>query len=341
MMPTVADSRRIGQRRTNGQQAEADGSVPRHQLQAMNNWIRAAGLRSGVVGSRSRLAQILVDWLFHGHLAVPLIAAGLSASSLLALGVDWSWRAILLAAAGATIVYQLESLGSGRAEDGINQPARVAWRLRNHRFVVGSLVISSVIVALVLAVSVERLVMAAVVLGALGALYALPVLPGGARLKRYRWAKPMMIAAAWSIGTVFIPVLAAGAPLPVELIGVLVAYRFLFLLPNALCSDVPDIEGDRAVGLTTIASTLGVRSTKRISLGLAGLAAVLLGVLVLTPDGVAASAMFTWASVELFGLVGVVMVTNGSDVVRGPRYRWLLDGVLLCFLVDLAVLGLS
>ncbi len=295
--------------------------------------------------SNSRPGRAVVEWFFYGHLAIPLIAAGLTASALLVAGAGWSWRALLLSAAGANFVYQLESLGSSRREDLVNQPGRVAWRERNIGYALASLTISAAIVLSVLAISPERLVLVAVGLGAVGILYASPLLPGGTRLKRYRYAKPTMIAAAWSVGTVLLPLLVVGRSGDATAIVMLTTYRFLFLLPNALCSDLTDVVGDREAGLRTVASTLGVRVTKFASLIFASAAAVLLAAFVVVAgSGGAAgwSATPQWVAIELFGLLGTVLAIASYERLadRGMGYRWLLDGSLLWFLAHVAVLRL-
>jgi 4-hydroxybenzoate polyprenyltransferase len=119
-------------------------------------------------------------------------------------------------------------------------------------------------------------IITAILLGAVGLLHVVPVLPGRRRLKALGSLKPIVVAATWAVGAVVLPVVESDAPITFG-VGGLVVYRFLFILPNVLLADWADRTGDATMGVGTWAlrwSRRSVQGGSTLILGVAFLGAV-------------------------------------------------------------------
>ena len=261
---------------------------------------------------------------FHGHLAIAFIAAGLTCSSFIAarIPVD-GWLVVFISTASFS-VYQLESdFGSGIG-DRLNHRERVDWRSR-HRGIVRLMTTASIVTAGALLVArFSHLAVVAAVVGTIAVAYCVPVLPGIRRLKEIWYLKPVSIALAWSLATVALPLAGTSADVPVSTLIAALAYRFVFLLPNAVASDLPDANGDALAGLQTPATMWGARLLVPVCL------AVLLLLAIGLPTQIPRIDM-KWVVIEEAGLlVSAVAVYLWHDS-RRQIYRDLVDGALLWF----------
>lgn len=194
--------------------------------------------------------------VYYSNLAIPFVAAGLTLATIVALGIEPSAWVLALVTSGAYLIYVVERAWLMGPEDVHNHPDRVAWIVRHRSGMILTTMGAVAVHALALSrVASVQLIPIVALLVAVAGVYCLPILPGGERLKSIWFLKPFIIAAAWSLGTVVLPALVVGQLEP-GLIYTLCFYRFLFLLPNTLLADVPDVAGDATVGLATIASRL-------------------------------------------------------------------------------------
>ena len=92
------------------------------------------------------------------------------------------------------------------------------------------------------------------VVGLMGLVYPLRILPGGKRPKDVPWFKTLLIAGCWVGGGVFLPALMPGQGKPVDgtLLVFIGIYRLLFVLPNLLVADWLDRVGDARVNVTRL-----------------------------------------------------------------------------------------
>lgn len=278
--------------------------------------------------------------LFHGHLAIPLIAAGLATSSLIAFGSGLTERRsvllVFVAAAGAFAVYQLDSALGGGREDELNRASRLRWRRGKEPFLLASALAAAVVALFCCVFVFPHLQLVALALGLAGLSYVLPVLPGVGRIRSVWFMKPVTVAAAWAVGTVLIPLVGASVDVAPSGLLALVTYRFLFLLPNAIASDLGDAPGDLSAGHDTVATRYGRRQLLHFCAVVALIPA--LGLVIMGP------VMPTrWILLEAVGLglsawaIRVVPEGTGNYPVRGAsagpeEYRCRIDGALLWYL---------
>ena len=189
---------------------------------------------------------------------VPFVALALTLATYAVLGISVSFPGLLLAASGSWIIYIVERTVAAGPEDDYNHADRKQWLVRHRRFVglLVSILVGTFLVSLTSVVT-RPVLLLVVGMMLLAATYCLPVLPGRTRGKTVWFAKPFLIAAGWSLGTVVLPAAIDARPLlPVALLAL---YRFVFLLPNTLLSDVFDVAGDRLAGHETLTGRIGSR----------------------------------------------------------------------------------
>jgi 4-hydroxybenzoate polyprenyltransferase len=96
------------------------------------------------------------------------------------------------------------------------------------------------------------------------------------RLKEVPVVSSALVAVAWSLPVVMLPVAFADAPLgPVA--GVLFCYFALGTFVNTELANVSDVESDVAAGVTTLPTSLGVDGTRAVLFGVATLSALVVG----------------------------------------------------------------
>lgn len=206
-----------------------------------------------------RILTRLADGMaWSGGLAA-LAALLLTGAASVGMGVQPAAPLLALAAAGAYIVYAVDLL-RGLPRDRLTSPLRSAF-VERRRTTLRLLLLPAFLIC----------VGAALCVGVRVTLAALPVAGAGffhRRLKRFDWAKPLYLGAAWTVVTVGLPALhdpvARGAWVPALVIGCSVS-------ANVLLSSLRDGEG--------VAARLDRKNTLRAAGALlvpAGLAPVLL-----------------------------------------------------------------
>jgi len=189
----------------------------------------------------------------------------------------------------------------------------------------------------------------AVALSALGGpvAFALALLPGGAwvlyaielrlavdvpfwRLKERLFVNSLLVAVAWSLAVVGLPLAFAGRALSPS-VGVVFAYFVLATFVNTEIANAGDVESDRTADVATLPVVLGVGRTRRVLYGIVLLAATALGYAVV--DGHLTAVVAAVLSVGLVFLAGVVaclgrvkretLLTVGAECTRLPVFALL------------------
>lgn len=226
----------------------------------------------------SLLPRCSSGWSFLRH--DPLIIGGvalaltLGTTALLGLSVD---EPLLGVAFCGTALLYLADRGLGLSpEDRANRPGRGRWFRQHQGWVRAEAVGLTSGLLLLLPLLQWYTIILSVVLGSIGLVYVLPLLPTGRRLKSTGLFKPVSVATAWALGAVILPVVECGEPLTLAVWG-LIAYRVLLIVPNVLLADWADREGDAAAGVETWAlrwSWRSVQGTSTVLIGMALLGAV-------------------------------------------------------------------
>ena len=198
----------------------------------------------------------ILAWL---HAPIPFIALGMLLSCATVLGLTLPYALCSAAMSGAWIVYLLDRGLRCSPEDRRNHEERADWYQRV-RFLPPGLAGLSLIVLGWSLLSVDpdtRLRLVFYI--PLGASYVLPLLPGRRRIKDVPFLKTPVILLGWCGVCLLIP---EGEKHASILLWIL--YRCLYLLPNLLCADWIDREGDRKEGLRTLAQCLSRTQLRRV-----------------------------------------------------------------------------
>lgn len=236
--------------------------------------------------------------------------------------------AVLLAGLVTFSVYGSNKLVD--AEDEVNCPDRAAFVAR-HRDLLLAGTLGAYVVALAVA-ALEGLdsFLLTLVPAAAAVLYSAPWLPvdGGTRVKDVLVLNTVLVAGAWAVYVTFIPVVFVDAP--VTPAGVVVCV--FFLLQTVVAGEVlnaRDVAGDRAEGVSTMATVFGVRRTQFVLYGLDGVTLALLGVAATTGLLGDAAALALVPAVA-YSLVVTALVGRDVDLGRLGTCRDLQYVVMLC-----------
>ena len=258
--------------------------------------------------------------LYHDPLPVGGIAVALMLGTSALVRVPVSFPLIIAGFCGAALVYSFDRSATASPEDNWNHPRRRAW-VRTHR---GWLTAEGVAlffggtVALFFLASDTLLVVGGLA-GAAGVHLALGRSDGALRTA-FGVGKPVLITAAWAVGGVFLPVMEAGASVTGG-VGVLLAARLLFVLPNVLLSDWGDRKGDAAAGLHSWTVWGTARGLRLVATGL------LLGALTAMGTAGLWFDRFLLFAVDALGPLLMLGVVWTVDPER-PAHRFLLDAIV-------------
>lgn len=175
----------------------------------------------------------------------------LGASALIGYRLPWAF--LVVGGIGAFLVYRLDHVLVESPEDALNAPQRRAFARGEKPLLLISASILACVAAFVLIVQGGRWWGAVLLVGALGLMYPLPVLPGGRRPKDVPLLKTALIVGCWVGGGVLLPASlfggAASSLLSTEFewaMAMAMAYRVTYVLPNLIAVDWLDREGDRS-----------------------------------------------------------------------------------------------
>ncbi|MFD1645714.1 UbiA family prenyltransferase [Haloarchaeobius litoreus] len=184
--------------------------------------------------------------------------------------------AVLLAGLVTFSVYGSNKLVDD--EDEVNCPDRASFVARNREALLAG-TLGAYVLALGLA-ALEGLdsFLLTLVPAAAAVLYSTPWLPfdGGTRVKDVLVLNTVLVAGAWAAYVSFIPVAYVDAPVTPTAVVVCV----FFFLQTVVAGEVlnaRDVAGDRAEGVSTMATVLGVRRTQFVLYALDGVTLALLG----------------------------------------------------------------
>jgi hypothetical protein len=186
------------------------------------------------------------DWFRHSDVHIPLVALGWILGGSALLGRTVAWPYLLLASVGAFLVYRVDRLLIPSPEDRVNAADRVDFTSRYRAL----LVVVALLMTIAAAWAAFHLELAwmevSALVGLMGLVYPLRVLPGGRRPKDIPWLKTLLIAGCWVSGGVLLPALmpTRGEPVDVFALALVGIYRTLFVLPNLWVADWQDREGD-------------------------------------------------------------------------------------------------
>lgn len=160
--------------------------------------------------------------------------------------------------------------------------------------------------------------------GLLALAYSHPILPKKRRLRDIPLVKIFLIAGVWTYLSVFLPAWEAGVPLTTKWVSFAIE-RALFIFALTLPFDIRDIQLDRASGLLTFPTYLGIFKTKQIAF-LALLLSEALTVLQLS-NGL--YALEIWIGQTLTLILTAILVAGSHPDKHPWYYTGLLDGMLL------------
>lgn len=234
----------------------------------------------------------------------------LGTAALLGLSVDGPLLGV--AFSGTALLYLADRALRLSPEDRANRPERRRW-VRQHRGWVRAEAVGLACGLLLLLPLLQwHTIILSIVLGGIGLVHILPLLPSGRRLKSTGLFKPLLVAATWALGAVVLPVVECGAPMTPAVWGI-VAYRVLLILPNVLLADWADREGDAAAGVGTWALQWSRRSVQVASTVLLGIA--LLGAVVAVGWGAPLILLLDAVGGVLMG-VAVWMLRPGTELLH-------------------------
>jgi len=201
------------------------------------------------VSSRRSIPSIPRAWLaaaVHDPLPIGGVAAALTLGTYALLRIPVSVPLLIATSCGATLVYGADRALVPAPEDTWNRPDRVSW-IRGHRY---WLAVEGTLLFVVGAAAAVCLRPSTLLLGGLlagAAVLHLWPTEGSTRWSPMRLSKPLLLAGVWVIATVGLPLLEAETAASAS-VGMLGAYRWLFVLPNLLLLDWGDRHGDRIAG---------------------------------------------------------------------------------------------
>jgi len=163
--------------------------------------------------------------------------------------------------------------------DAASNPRRVAF-VRQHRNSLYVLAALSYGLAVAIATLGGPLAFGLALLpGVAWILYALDWMPGSMsfqRLKEVLLVNTAVVATAWALTVVFLP-LAFADPTLTPTVGIVFSYFFLGTFVNTEIANVRDIESDRQTGVSTLPTVLGVYRTRQALYGVVLLMTAILG----------------------------------------------------------------
>jgi len=212
--------------------------------------------------------------LCHDPLPVGAVALAVTLGTVVLLELPLSTPLLVAATSGTALAYGADRALFRAPEDVFNRPDRVRWVVSHRTWLHVELTALALMGgSALLFLRLETLLMTAAL-----ATLALLTLSGnsiGIPIERTGIGKPLLIAAAWAVGAVGLPVLEGGGARGVAEVT-LVGYRWLFIVPNLVLADWGDRRGDEVAGLFSWASPYEKEVVQRIASWALG-GAVLLG----------------------------------------------------------------
>lgn len=273
------------------------------------------------------------DWLVFSDVHILVVAAGWMLGNSALLGYPLPVSFLALASVGAFLVYRVDRLLVNSPEDAFNAYQRVEFSTR-YRMVLLVVAALMTLLAALLAFTLQVLWLElAVLIGALGLLYPIRVLPGGRRPKDVAWLKTGLIAACWVGGGAVLPYLLFGGGSAngdnIGMVLLLSAYRVTYVLPNLIAVDWLDRKGDEVAGAGNLVRSWSRRKALTVVLGSAAAGTLMAGMFAgfeVAPSLLVVDLVGLWvlvfASHRIIGGTGQV---EGQDAVMHPWRMTVLD----------------
>jgi 4-hydroxybenzoate polyprenyltransferase len=251
-----------------------------------------------------RLGKPVRDFLLYSsaYLALIAIAEVLIVTELLSLPLS---PAALVAGLLTFAVYGNDRVADVET-DAKTAPGRAAFVKRYHRLLYA---LSAAAYGLAVALGVLGGPVAfglALVPGIVWLAYAQDWLPSFGQVKRLKQVfllNSVLVAGAWALVIVFLPIAFVGAPIT-PAAGVVFLFFFLATFVNVEIPNVRDRAGDREIGVKTLPVVFGVEGTRYALYSVASVVAAILAAAFL--DGIIALPAVIGLAVSLLSLVGVV-----------------------------------
>jgi putative flippase GtrA len=251
----------------------------------------------------------LAIWLDATALPIAVIAAAVSASAFVLSGEPPHQAAVILAAAGAFLIYLVDRAWVFSPEDVTNRPGRLQWHARHPGYRWGAAVVALGLAGAAWLYSPTEVRWMAVGLGSVALIHVTSI--GGRRGKARPVLKIAMIAMAWGLGSALLPLMTTWAHIggelslfsrPMSLVAVAAA-RAMVVGANVLVSDVHDIDGDAAVGIRSTSAALGKDRARWAAVGILLAATAIAGSMILYTGS------YLWA-IEGVGMVVFALVIH-------------------------------
>ncbi len=266
------------------------------------------------------------DWLVYSDLHVLLVSAGWMLGGSALMGYELPWTFVLLGACGAFLIYRLDHWFIHSPEDHLNAPQRLAhakgWQY--------PLIVFAALLAFLALLSLAEVIRQdawpwtiALLIGTLGLIYPLRVLPGGRRPKDLPALKTLLIVSCWVGGGILLPAVLFGQgeamqPFGGDELAAVVSYRVLYVLPNLIAVDWLDREGDRVERAGNLVSQWTRRGAKSSIFIIWAMATMLLALLFVSGSNP------VLLSIEWFGVTGLSLMAVSTISIR----EFKLDGMI-------------
>jgi len=149
-------------------------------------------------------------------------------------------------------------------EDAINHSERFSFTKKHEKLLFYSAITAYAAALVIAAYYGPATLLIAIFPLSSGIFYSLPILParfGFRRIKEIPLMKSFLVAMAWALPPVLLPVYAAGASIG-RITMILILFFFTLVFINTVLFDMRDIEGDAQSGVRTIPVILGFARTR-------------------------------------------------------------------------------
>lgn len=203
-----------------------------------------------------------MGWLYYSNLHISFVAAGIILGSYALADERVNIAYLVLAAAGALLIYHADRVFFKSEEDIENVPGRLEWYGRHPSYIA----LSSVFAVLGIGISVfylpTHVLYSGAGLGLVGLLYAAPLPGTKIRIKDLPFLKTLLILVCWVGGGLLLPLWRSMDPSTLMLLG---AYRALYILPNLILAEWVDSPGDSSLGLRSAGALLTIGGIRVVS----------------------------------------------------------------------------
>ena len=271
------------------------------------------------------LLHKLVDLILYSSVWIAICAAAQVQLTYLLFDIDAGWDSYTWFIFSATLaLYCLHRIiGLSRLKhNNLEGRFAVIMQYRNHILVYAILgLIASGVCLLYLSYDTWYMLVVPV---AISIGYVIPIGQGRKRLRDIHYLKLFLIAIAWSLLTVVVPVLSHGEA-DTSVLALAFAERLFFLIAITLPFDIRDIRIDPGTGLRTIPGTIGIRPSRIMAI-LAQCVSMAIVLYLIQNNGY--PAVYT-IPFMIFALVTMALIWKAKEDRHDYYYSGALDGTML------------